>query len=129
MPPRPVAAPTLWRYSVILLLGVLAGCPGTEQTKWPRSLAEGFLKNVFEGNLEAAAAYTVDDFQYSNRDAVVQMVKGKVWRVASENVSPTGDEAFFEGTWDAEPGKGTFVVRMSKKDGKWRVDKFNAHKE
>jgi hypothetical protein len=117
------------RWGLLLAVCVLAGCPGNDQTKWPRSMAEGFLKNVFEGNLDSAAAYTVEDFKYPDAVAVVQMLKGKLWRINSENVSPNGDEAFFEGTWDAEPGKGTFVVRVSKKDTKWRVDKFTAHKE
>jgi hypothetical protein len=118
-----------WVFGFLLVL--LAGCPGqSNDQKWAKTIAEGYLKNVFEGNLDAAAAYTVADFKYDNADAlaVIQLLKGKSWQITSENVSPAGDEAFFEGTWDASPGKGTFVVRAIKKDGKWRVEKFTAHK-
>ncbi len=106
----------------------LVGCPGqsTEQ-QWAKNLAEGYLKNVFEGNLDAAAAYTTKDFKYDDAAAVVQMVKGKSWQITSEKMGP--DEAFFEGTWDATPNPGTFTVRMVKKEGKWRVEVFKVHKD
>jgi hypothetical protein len=117
-----------WRFGLVLIVCALLSCPGpsTEQ-KWARSLAEGYLKNVFEGNVDAAAAYTVPDFKYDDTVFTVQLLKGKSWQITTENVGP--DEAFFEGTWDASPAKdGKFLVRMIKKDGKWRVDKFTAHK-
>jgi hypothetical protein len=113
-------------WCVVLALFVV-GCSGSDQ-KWSRSMAEGYLKNVFEGNLDSAAAYTVTDFRYDDALFVRQLITGKSWQISSETLAPTGDEAFFEGTWDAKPGRGSFVVRMVKKDGKWRVDKFNANR-
>jgi hypothetical protein len=118
------------RLPLLLLCGLLLGCPGASpDQQWSRKMAEGYLKNVFEGNLDSAAAYTVTDFKYDDAVGTVQMLKGKSWQITSDNVSPLGDEAFYEGTWDATPGQGTFVVRLTKKDGKWRVEKFNSHKK
>lgn len=121
------------RFGLVVVVAVaLAGCPASNSDqKWARTITEGYLKNIFEGNPDAAAAYTVSDFKYKDADAVavVQMLKGKTWQIATENMSPANDEAFFEGTWDAKPGRGTFVVRVVKKDGKWRVEEFTAHKD
>jgi hypothetical protein len=112
----------------LLVLVLLAGCPNSDQ-KWARSVAEGCLKNVFEGNLDAANIYTVSDFKFDDWQSTRELLKGRSWTITTEKISPNGDEAFFEGTWDANPGKGTFAVRVIKQDNKWRVDRFNAHKQ
>ncbi|HKB39658.1 MAG TPA: hypothetical protein VKD72_24685 [Gemmataceae bacterium] len=115
----------------LLILVLLAGCPNSDQ-KWARSKAEGFLKNVFDGNLEAAKAYTVPDFKYGDYLTTIEVLKGRPWQITTERISPQADESFFEGSWDPGQGrKGTFLVRVvkNKEDGKWRVDMFNAQKD
>src|SRR5262249_30904654 len=130
--PRVVKEPgmKLGRFGLLALV-LLAGCPTSDQ-KWARSKAEGFLKNVFEGNLEAAKAYTVPDFKYGDYLTTIEVLKGRSWQITTERNSPQDDEAFFEGTWDTgQPKRGTFLVRVvkNKEDGKWRVDMFSAHKD
>jgi hypothetical protein len=131
---------------VVALVGCGQSTPPTgpdstpaPELKWARTVAETFLSDVLsaggdryrEGMNNCTEAFRR---RYNSEGVFLETpeLSGSKdhpasWAITSEELSPNGDEAIFNGTITSRR-QGTFSIRVvqEKEAGRWRVDYFSS---
>jgi hypothetical protein len=109
------------------------------ELKWAKEVATDFLNAGMQTNYASAEALVAPDFKkvLSDGQTSVTYLLSRAasggggqesWTIASEEIAPDKDEAFFRGTFKAKKSEAEFSLRVAKEKegGKWRVCFFTA---
>ena len=134
---------------VVALVGCSQTTPSTSaedstpakppELKWARTVAETFLSDALsaggdryrEGMNNCTEAfrrrYNAEGVFYETPDLTGSKDHPATWAITSEELSPDGNEAIFNGTITSRR-QGTFSIRVvqEKDAGRWRVDYFSS---
>jgi hypothetical protein len=113
--------------------------PPAPELKWARTVAETFLSDVLsaggdryrEGMNNCTEAfrrrYNAEGVFFETPELSGSKDHPASWAITSEQLSPNGDEAIFNGTITSRR-QGTFSIRVvqEKEAGRWRVDYFSS---
>src|SRR5262249_6377515 len=141
---------------IVVLVGTLIGCSQQNQgeaatapaqtrpaeLKWPRAVAEAFLKDMLSPGGERyreglsnctevfKQRYNGQGVFFETPDLSGTKEHAATWLISTEELSPAGDEAIFNGVISSRR-EGTFSLRVTKEKegekeaGRWRVDYFS----